>query len=80
MAATFLDVKRPEREACRSSPSSAEGKNAGAILAFPIRLHGVVTCLLYLTSDHNRKISIPSLCRIISEYKVLSTYSCGQHC
>jgi hypothetical protein len=48
MAAIFLEVKRPEREACRSSPSFAEGKNAGAIPAFPILLHGVVTCRLYL--------------------------------
>jgi hypothetical protein len=39
-------VKGPERETGHLPPSSAEVKNGGAILLFPIRLHGAVINLL----------------------------------
>jgi hypothetical protein len=42
-AALSLGVKRPEREADNSLPSSAEVKNAGSYTStIPISLHGVV--------------------------------------
>jgi hypothetical protein len=37
-----LGIKRQGREADRSPPSSAEGKNGRAIHPPPLRLHGVV--------------------------------------
>jgi hypothetical protein len=33
---------RPGREADHSTPSSADVRNGGAILPFPMRLHGIV--------------------------------------
>jgi hypothetical protein len=43
MGGYFLGVKRPEREADHSPPSSAEVKNAWSYTSTPpIRLHGVV--------------------------------------
>jgi hypothetical protein len=38
----FLGIKRPEREADHSPPSSAKVKNAWSRTSTPIRLHGVV--------------------------------------
>jgi hypothetical protein len=40
--ALFLEVKRPEREADYSSPSSAEIKNGGAMPPLPHAFYGVV--------------------------------------
>jgi hypothetical protein len=36
-----MGVKRPGREADKSSPYSTSDKNGGAIPPFPMRLHGV---------------------------------------
>jgi hypothetical protein len=47
----FLEIKRLEREAGHSPPSSAEVKNGGAICHSPTRLHGTV--LNYLRSATN---------------------------
>jgi hypothetical protein len=40
--ASLMGVIQPGREADHSSPSSAEVKNGGAILLFPISPHGIV--------------------------------------
>jgi hypothetical protein len=39
--ALSTEIRRSEREAEHSLPTSAEVKNGGAILPFPIGLHGV---------------------------------------